>query len=75
MTLLQNLLQYWKDGWGPLTVDEDLSSVLWTWLSAAARWLAGSSSKETIRFIIKVKSKYVQGLKNKSEMCQLQKPF
>ena len=29
--------------WGPVTVDEDLSFVVWTWLSAAARWVSGSS--------------------------------
>lgn len=44
-------------------MDENLSFVVWTWLSAAARWLSGSCGKEIIQFIIKIRSKYVQGVK------------
>lgn len=57
-------------GWGPMTVDEDFGCVVWPWLAAAARWVSGSSSKEIIHFIVKIKLKYVQGLKDRSETCQ-----
>lgn len=46
-----------------MTVDDDLSFVVWTWLSAAAHCGFGSCSEQIIHFIIKIKLKYVQGLK------------
>lgn len=39
------------------------TEVLWTWHSPAAPWDSASSGKEIIHFIMKIKSKYVQGLK------------